>query len=65
MARIVAQAITKITGDEGGQYADRRDLEDTVYRLLEEFQPELAELGIEAALTAGQTPRILPDQTSG
>jgi len=56
MARIVAQAITKITGDEGGQYADRRDLEDTLYRLLDEFQPELAELGIEAALQQGKPP---------
>jgi Capsule assembly protein Wzi len=56
MARIVAQAITKIIGDEGGRYADRRDLEDTLYRLLEEFQPELAELGIEAALQQGKPP---------
>jgi hypothetical protein len=56
MARIVAQAIAKITGDEGGQYADRRDLEDTLYRLLEEFQPELAELGVEAALQQGKPP---------
>ena len=50
MARIVAQAIAKVTGDEGGQYADRQDLEDTLYRLLDEFQPELAGLGVEAAL---------------
>jgi hypothetical protein len=56
MARIVAQAIAKITGDEGGQYADRRDLEDTLYRLLEEFQPELAALGVEAALQQGKPP---------
>jgi hypothetical protein len=54
MARVVAQAINKIIGDEGGSYADRRDLEDTLYRLLEEFQPELAELGIEAALREGK-----------
>jgi hypothetical protein len=53
MARIVAQAIAKITSDEGGQYADRQDLEDTLYRLLEEFQPELAGLGVEAALQQG------------
>ncbi len=53
MARIVAQAIAKITGDEGGLYAERRDLEDTLYRLLEEFQPELADLGVEAALQQG------------
>lgn len=56
MARIVAQAITKITADEGELYAERRDLEDTVYRLLEEFQPELAELGIEVALQQGKPP---------
>ena len=56
MARIVAQAIAKITGDEGGQYADRQDLEDTLYRLLDEFQPELAGLGVEAALQQGQPP---------
>jgi hypothetical protein len=56
MARIVAQAIAKITGDEGGLYAERRDLEDTIYRLLDEFQPELAELGVEAALQQGPPP---------
>jgi len=56
MARIVAQAIAKITGDEGGQYADRQDLEDTLYRLLEEFQPELAGLGVEAAIQQGKPP---------
>ena len=49
MARIVAQAINRVTGDEGGAYADRRDLEETLYRLLDEFRPELAELGVEAA----------------
>jgi hypothetical protein len=54
MARVVAQAINKITGDEGGAYAERRDLEDTLYRLLDEFRPELAELGIEAALQDGK-----------
>ena len=56
MARIVAQAIAKITGDEGGQYADRQDLEDIIYRLLDEFQPELAGLGVEAALQQGEPP---------
>jgi Capsule assembly protein Wzi len=56
MARIVAQAINKITADEGGQFADRRDLEDTLYRLLKEFQPELATLGVEVALQEGKVP---------
>jgi hypothetical protein len=54
VARVVAQAINKITGDEGGSYADRRDLEDILYRLLEEFRPELADLGIEAAIQEGK-----------
>jgi hypothetical protein len=56
MARIVAQAIAKITGDESGHYAERQDLEDTLYRLLDEFQPELAELGVEAALQQAPPP---------
>ncbi len=56
MARIVAQAITKITSDVSGLSAERQDLEDTVYRLLDEFQPELAELGVEAALQQGAPP---------
>jgi hypothetical protein len=55
-ARIVAQAIHKITADEGGAFTDRRDLEDTLYRLLEEFQPELAALGVEVALQEGKAP---------
>jgi hypothetical protein len=59
MARIVAQAIAKITADEGGLAEERRDLEDTLYRLLEEFQPELAALGVEAALREGGPPGFL------
>jgi len=56
MARLVAQAIAKITGDDGGLAAERRDLEDTLYRLLDEFQPELAALGVDAALRMGEPP---------
>jgi capsule assembly protein Wzi len=59
MARIVAQVITNITADEGGRFADRRDLEDTVYRLVEEFRPELAALGVEAVLQEGKAPGFL------
>jgi hypothetical protein len=58
MARIVAQAIDRVTGDEGGAYAERRDLENTLYRLLEEFRPELAELGVEAARRDAEPPRF-------
>jgi hypothetical protein len=56
MARVVAQAIAKVTGEEGEHYADRQDLENTLYRLLDEFQPELAGLGVEAALQQGKPP---------
>ena len=50
MAKIVAEAVGRVTGDEGGRYSERQDLEDTLYRLVEEFQPELATLGVEPAL---------------
>src|SRR5262252_7288062 len=53
MARIVAEAIGTITGEEGARDAERRDVEDTLDRLLDEFQPELAALGVEAALAQG------------
>jgi hypothetical protein len=33
-------------------------LEDTLYRLLDEFQPELTELGIEAAMQQGKPPGL-------
>jgi hypothetical protein len=55
MAKIVAEAIGKIT-EEGGRYAERRRVEDTLDRLLDEFQPELAALGVEAALAQGPPP---------
>jgi Capsule assembly protein Wzi len=56
MAKVVAEAIGTITEEEGGRYAERRDVEDTLDRLLDEFQPELAALGVEAALAQGPPP---------
>jgi hypothetical protein len=44
-ARIVARAIERIRRDEGGLNA-RRDLEPVLDRLIEEFRPELAGLGV-------------------
>ncbi len=54
MAKIVAQAVKKITEGEGELYNERQDMEDVLYRLVEEFQPELADLGVEAALQRGE-----------
>lgn len=56
MAKIVAQAVEKIRGDNAWLYNDRQDLEDLLYSLVEEFQPELAELGVEPALQMGKPP---------
>jgi len=45
-ARIVARAIERIRRDEGGLNT-RRDLEPVLDRLIEEFRPELAGLGVQ------------------
>ncbi|MBI3990041.1 MAG: hypothetical protein HY347_10555 [candidate division NC10 bacterium] len=53
MARIVAQVVKKIR-DHDGFYHDRRDLEDVLDRLIDEFRPELARLGVEPYATTGK-----------
>lgn len=45
-ARIVARAVEKIREDTGGVYNTRRDLEPVIERLVDEFGPELASLGV-------------------
>src|SRR6266581_1013889 len=45
-ARIVARAIERIRRDESGGLNARRDLEPVLDRLMEEFRPELAGLGV-------------------
>jgi hypothetical protein len=45
-ARIVARAITAIRADTTGRYNNRQDLEAVLDRLIEEFQAELAALGV-------------------
>ena len=52
-ARIVAQAVQKVKLDEGGDYNHRGYLEDQLYRLVEEFGPELAEMGVKTPLNRG------------
>ena len=46
-ARIVARAITAIRADTTGHYNNRQDLEALLDRLIEEFRPELAALGVQ------------------
>jgi hypothetical protein len=45
-ARMVARAIEKIRRDEGGGLNPRRDLEPVLNRLIAEFKPDLAGLGV-------------------
>ena len=48
-ARLVARAIEKIRADSVGAYNNRQDLESVLNRLLAEFRPELASLGVKVA----------------
>lgn len=58
-ARIVAQAIERISLDGAGDYNHRGYLEDLLYRLIEEFKPELAALGVEVPVALGPPPGFL------
>jgi len=58
-ARIVAQAIERIGLDGAGDYNHRGYLEDLLDRLIEEFRPELAALGVEAPVVLGPPPGFL------
>ncbi len=53
MARVISGAIKRINEDERGIYNDRKDMEGVLEELIEEFQPELASLGVEPALRLG------------
>ena len=48
-ARLVARAIEKIRADSQGVYNNRQDLESVLNRLIAEFRPELASLGVRVA----------------
>lgn len=49
-ARIVAQAVQRLGWDQYGDYNHRGYLEDLLYRLVEEFGPELAEMGVKTPI---------------
>jgi len=49
-ARIVAQAVRRLEWDKYGDYNHRGYLEELLYRLVEEFGPELAEMGVKTSL---------------
>ena len=49
-ARIVAQAVRRLEWDKYGDYNHRGYLEEMVYQLVEEFGPELAEMGVRTPL---------------
>lgn len=49
-ARIVAQAVRRLKEDQYGDYNHRGYLEELLYQLIEEFGPELAEMGIKTPL---------------
>jgi hypothetical protein len=54
-ARIVARAIETIRKDDSGPASARRDLEDLLDRLIEEFRPELTALGTKLPVAAAPT----------
>jgi hypothetical protein len=59
-ARIVARAIAAIRADAVGKYNNRQDLEVVLNRLMEEFKPELASLGVSLPTgVAGAAPGVV------
>jgi hypothetical protein len=55
-ARIVAQAVERLQGDQYGDYNHRGYLEELLYRLIEEFGSDLREMGVETSLNREATP---------
>ena len=55
-ARMVGRAIEQIRSDEAQFWSLRRDLEPVLDRLMEEFRPELASLGVKVPHEAGSAP---------
>jgi len=55
-ARIVAQAVRRLEWDKYGDYNHRGYLEELLYQLVEEFGPELAEMGIRTPLNQNAPP---------
>ena len=59
-ARIVAEAVHRVAADQLGDYGHRGYLEDLLYRLVEEFGSELAEMGVETPINRAM--RMLPSE---
>ena len=57
-ARIVAQAVRRLKWDQYGDYNHRGYLEALLYRLVEEFGPELAEMGVRTSFNREAIPRF-------
>src|SRR3989338_7848847 len=55
-ARIVAQAVRRLEMDKYGDYNHRGYLEELLYRLVEEFGLELAEMGVRTPLNREAAP---------
>jgi hypothetical protein len=55
-ARIVAQAVRRLESGAYGDYYDRPAVEELLYRIIEEFGPELTELGVRNPLNREATP---------
>lgn len=55
-ARLIAQAVRKLEADQYGDYNHRGYLEDLLYRLVEEFGSELAEMGLRTPLNREAAP---------
>ncbi len=55
-ARIVAQAVRRLEWDKYGDYNHRGYLEELLYQLIEEFRPELAEMGVRTPLNRSAPP---------
>ena len=58
-ARIVAQAVRRLDWDKYGDYNHRGYLEDVIYQLVEEFGPELAEMGVKTPINKEASPSFL------
>ncbi|MCF6157489.1 MAG: capsule assembly Wzi family protein [wastewater metagenome] len=57
-AKIIAQAVQRIQQDQTGNYNNRGYLEEILYKLIEEFGPELAEIGVRTPLNHEAQPRF-------
>lgn len=55
-ARIVAQAVRRLEWDKYGDYNHRGYLEELLYQLVEEFGPELSEIGVRTSLNRNAPP---------